>query len=448
MHTWKAAVVGVGSALISIALIRSTLQKPVIQPTDEAVLREYTGVYEWDASAFVYLQMWNEFTGKNELVAFDESGDVRTIYPTDRDRFFAGPGAAVRSTVESRVDFQRDASGRIASLTWQRSGQPSRTARRVDIERHEDVRFSSGSIQLAGTLIAPRANARHPVTILVHGSGAESREYILPFARFLVRRGMALLTYDKRGVGGSTGDWKTASFDDLAGDVVAAVEYLKTRKDIDRDQIGLLGVSQAGWIMPLAAVQTPGVAFLVSISGAGVPAAETTIDQAQNEMKAQGMRPEAVAQIVSLMKLQYAFARTGRGWDEYASARGTLASRMGTPPETFPGTPDHPYWEFIRRSFFYDPSTALRRLQVPTLAIFGELDNNILAEKNRAAWEAALRAGGNRDYTLRILAGANHLQLDARIGSNAEMPTLQRFAPDYHATVRDWLAARVPGVTR
>jgi alpha-beta hydrolase superfamily lysophospholipase len=106
---------------------------------------------------------------------------------------------------------------------------------------------------------------KHPAVILVHGSGAENRAYVLPFARFLVRRGAAVLGYDKRGVGGSTGDWKTASFEDLADDVVAAFEYLKSRRDIDPAQIGLLGVSQAGWVMPLAAVRAKNVAFLNSI---------------------------------------------------------------------------------------------------------------------------------------------------------------------------------------
>ena len=158
----------------------------------------------------------------------------------------------------------------------------------------------------------------------------ENRDYILPFARFLIRRGIAVLGYDKRGVGGSTGDWNTASFEDLAGDVVAAFGYLKTRSDIDATQIGLLGVSQAGWIMPLAAVRAKDLAFVISISGAGVPPADTTIDQARNEMTARGMKPETVADIVAIMKLQYQFARTGQGWDEYAAAREKLAARIGT----------------------------------------------------------------------------------------------------------------------
>ncbi len=414
---------------------------------DEASLREYAGTYQWDRQAFLYLQLWPELAGTNQLVAFDESGDVRTLYPTAPDRFFTGPGTAVPSPVESTIEVQREASGRIRSLTWSREGAPARTARRVDIERREDVRFSNGGVQLAGTLISPTTRGPHPAVILVHASGAEDREYLLPYARFLIRHGMAVLGYDKRGVGASTGDWNKASFDDLAGDVVAAVEYLKTRSDIRRDGIGMLGWSQAGWVMPLAAAQAQDLAFLVSISGAGVSGAETTIDQARNEMTAGGMRPQMIDQIVELMTLQYQYLRTGRGWDDYAAAREKIAARMGgNPPEAFPATPDHPYLQFIRPLILHDPAPAIRRIQLPVLALFGELDNNIMAEKNRAAWEVALRAGGHRDYTLRILPKANHGLLEAKVGNNAEVKSLQRFVPGYSATVLDWLSKRVKGL--
>src|SRR5262249_35756791 len=158
--------------------------------------------------------------------------------------------------------------------------------RRVDIERTDLVQFSNGDVRLEGTLISPATSEKHPAIILVHGSGAENREYILPWARFLIRHGVAVLGYDKRGVGGSTGDWNTASFDDLAGDAVAAVAYLKTRSDVDSAAIGVLGVSQAGWIMPIAAVRSPTIAFLISVSGAAVSPEETSLDNARNEMTA------------------------------------------------------------------------------------------------------------------------------------------------------------------
>ncbi len=157
------------------------------------------------------------------------------------------------------------------------------------------------------------------------------------------------------------------------------------------------------------------------------------------------MKPQTVADIVAIMKLQYKFARTGEGWDEYEADREKLAARIGKPPETIPGTRNDPYWQVIRRSYFYDPAATLRQLKVPTLALFGELDNNIVADKNKAAWEAALKAGGNRDYALRILPRGNHLQLEANVGSNAEMPSLQRFVPAYFTSVQDWLAKRIRG---
>ena len=445
MRNWMFA----GALVVTIAIETVTSrsqQPPAFRAIEEVTLREYTGVYRWEPSAFVYLQMWNEFSGAgmpSELVAFDESGEVRTLYPTDRDRFFAGPGMAVPASIQSRIEFQRDGSGKIASLRWHRDGAPPRTARRVEIEKREDVHFSNGGVQLAGTLISPNTGGKHPAIILVHGSGAQNRDSMLPWARFLVRRGMAVLGYDKRGVGGSTGDWSAASFDDLAGDVVAAFEYLKTRTDIDPAQIGLLGVSQAGWIMPLAALRSDDLAFLISISGAGVPAAETTLDQARNEMAMTGMPPETLDAVIAVLTLQYHFARTGQGWDDYAAARDKVAARLGPPPDTIPGTPDHRHWDVIRRSYFHDPIPALRRLQVPTLALWGELDNNILADKNKGSWEAALKAGGNQDYTLRILAKANHAQWEARVGSNAEMKSLDRFVPGYFTTIQDWLATRI-----
>jgi pimeloyl-ACP methyl ester carboxylesterase len=446
MRSWIVIGATVAGVLLGVIILLWALQNPAVRSVDEKFLGEYAGTYQWEPNAFVYLQMWSEITGTNQLVAFDESGEVRVLYPTDRDRFFAGPGAGVQAKIESRIEFQREGTGKIASLAWRRDGAAPRIARRVEIEKREDVRFSSGDIQLAGTLISPNTDGKHPAMILVHGSGPADRASMLPLPRFLIRHGMSVLGYDKRGVGGSTGDWNTASFDDLAGDVVAAFEYLKTRSDVERARIGILGWSQAGWIMPLAAVRAKDIAFLISVSGAGVPAAETTIDQARNEMSARGMKPQGIEEIVGLMKLQYQFARTGHGWDEYAATRAKIAARLGgSPPDTFPGTADHPYWQIIRRLYFYDPAPTLNRLQVPTLALFGELDNNIVAEKNQAAWEAALKAGGNRDYTLRILPKANHLQLEAKVGSNAEMASLQRFVPAYFRTIQDWLAKRIRG---
>src|SRR5262245_26519300 len=106
MNKRKAIVPSIAAmAVVSVA------QGPAVRTVDENALHEYAGVYRWHDNGYIYLQMWNELTGKNDLVAFDESGQVRTLYPTDGGRFFTGPGAAVATSAESRVEFQRDRGG-------------------------------------------------------------------------------------------------------------------------------------------------------------------------------------------------------------------------------------------------------------------------------------------------------------------------------------------------
>ena len=196
MHRATLVAATAATALAALLIWRFALHAPAVHSLDEAALREYVGAYQWGPDAFVYLERWDELARSKQLVALDESGDVRTLYPTGPDRFFAGPGAAVRSEIESHVSFQRGAAGEIVSLRWQREGVPERLARRVALDAREDVRFTHGSLALAGTLITPAQAGRRPAVILVHGSGAADRDAMLPFARFLVRRGMAVLAYD------------------------------------------------------------------------------------------------------------------------------------------------------------------------------------------------------------------------------------------------------------
>lgn len=95
MRKWILAGLILLPALLG-TLIARPLQSPPIRSIDEAMLREYAGVYQWDRDSFVYLQIWPELTGANQLVAFDESGELRALYPTEPDRFFTAPAPPLR----------------------------------------------------------------------------------------------------------------------------------------------------------------------------------------------------------------------------------------------------------------------------------------------------------------------------------------------------------------
>ena len=134
---------------------------------------------------------------------------------------------------------------------------------------------SSGDVTIAGTLDLPSTEGPYPVAVIVPGSGRSTREGSTAVSELILPHGMAVLRYDKRGVGESTGIFEAPGaensiriFNDLANDVLALVSFLKSQPNIDSKQIGLFGGSQGGWIVPLAASQSDDVAFIICTSGA------------------------------------------------------------------------------------------------------------------------------------------------------------------------------------
>ncbi len=163
--------------------------------------------------------------------------------------------------------------------------------------RAEDVKYENkaGGVKLAGTLTLPPGAGPFPAVILITGSGAQDRDESMlghkPFlvlADYLTRRGVAVLRVDDRGVGGSTGSIKTSTSEDFAGDVLAGLEFLKGRKEIDRKKIGLIGHSEGGIIAPIAAARSKDVAFIVLMAGTGLPGSQIVEAQGQLILKAGG----------------------------------------------------------------------------------------------------------------------------------------------------------------
>ena len=135
------------------------------------------------------------------------------------------------------------------------------------------VTFQNGDVNLAGNLFIPAGEGPFPAIVFVHGAGKYTSQDYKYLSFFFVNHGFATLTYDKRGVGASSGSYKMvgvesgeAVLEDLADDALAGVEFLKRNNQIDPNKIGFFGVSQAGWITPLAASKSSDVAFIVLYS--------------------------------------------------------------------------------------------------------------------------------------------------------------------------------------
>ncbi len=317
--------------------------------------------------------------------------------------------------------------------------------------------------KLAGTLTIPKGNAPFPVVVLITGSGPQDRDESLlghkPFlvlSDYLTRLGIAVLRVDDRGVGGSTGNIALSTTDDFVGDVLSGMDYLKTRKEIDPKRIGLIGHSEGGVIAPAAAARSKDVAFIVMMAGTGLPGSEILFMQSALIAKASGAPDDAIAlnrktmeRMFTIMKSEkdndIAVARMKEEWTKIkAEAPAEKQKELSAADASI-----EPQFRQLLNPWFryfidYDPRPALKQVTCPVLAINGELDLQVPAKEDLAEIEAALKAGGNKDYTLVLLPKLNHLFQTTTTGSPAEYGKIKEtIAPLALKTMGDWILKRV-----
>lgn len=336
--------------------------------------------------------------------------------------------------------------------------------------RVQNIRFENkaANVSLAGTLTLPRLPAQidedtvlptYPVAVLISGSGPQDRDETLldhkPFlliADQLTRSGFAVLRFDDRGVAASTGDFEAATSADFATDVQAAVQFLRSRDDIDASRIGLIGHSEGGLIAPMVAAEDPDIAFIVLLAGPGVNGFEILKDQVERISRAEGA-PEAVVKINTA--LQVAITSKLREAADDADA-GKLVDEaikewVGTMPEAqrpfiTPGKPQvdrmkaqlgSPWFRFFLK---HEPAPVLKKVKCPVLAINGERDLQVWHGQNLPAIVDALKAGGNTKFRAVRVPGLNHLFQRSSTGKVSEYGELeQTMANEVLDLVTDWL---------
>ena len=333
----------------------------------------------------------------------------------------------------------------------------------------EDVTFQNGDITLAGTLTIPEGEGPFPTIVLITGSGAQNRdEEIYGFKIFgqiadhLTRNGIAVLRYDDRGVGGSSGELITSTSADLAGDVVAAVNYLLTRPEVDPDAIGLLGHSEGGIIAPMVAEQSEAVDMLILMAGTALPGEEIIYQQVERLMRAGGSSQEDIdAALEEQHRIFDALLRDG-DWeatkaglhqeivdqvealnDAQKEAIGDVDAYTETLYQQQVLTLESAWYRYF---LTYDPAPTLEKTTIPVLALFGGLDMQVPADTNAPVMEAALAQAGNSDVTVNIYPQANHLFQSAITGSSTEYASLPaEFVPDFLDDITTWILAHASG---
>jgi pimeloyl-ACP methyl ester carboxylesterase len=280
----------------------------------------------------------------------------------------------------------------------------------ADAVRIEDVEFKNGDLTLHGNLYLPKKPGKYPALIVYHSASGGIRAYptYQHLADVLPAKGVAVLLFDRRGFGQSQGNFETANFADLASDGIAGIRYLKGRKDIDSRHIGVWGVSQGGWIAPLASVMSKDIAFVIAVSGPGVTPAEQMDYAAAYALREAGYSEQIIKEALAIRASVNAYFRGRLPADQVnqaiAKARTQPWFKLISLSDGLPLDPKVTKWY---QEMDFDPIPTLRKIKTPTLFFFGERDRWVPIEESISRIKEATRAIPNSE--IHRIKGADHL---------------------------------------
>lgn len=271
------------------------------------------------------------------------------------------------------------------------------------VTREETFVFEHYGNKLVGDLRLPAGEGPHPSVIFIHGDGAmpaDSYGYYKPLMEAFTQAGFATLSWDKPGVARSKGDWLAQSMQDRADETVAAAQALKKRTDIEGNAVGLWGISQAGWVMPLAASQSSEFAFMISVSPAINWRGQGRY-LTRNRMLEDGYDESNIKAALAFGERENALLASAASYEIYLKL-------LSEAPPCCREAMDEARWQFVRLNIDADAVLGLRETQVPVLAIFGDKDLNVDTTESVKAYERELPRSEHTDVTIKVFENADH----------------------------------------
>jgi pimeloyl-ACP methyl ester carboxylesterase/CRISPR/Cas system CMR-associated protein Cmr5 small subunit len=326
----------------------------------------------------------------------------------------------------------------------------------------EEVSFPGGApdVTLAGTLTMPKEEGPFSVVILISGSGPQNRDEefsthkpFLVLSDYLTKKGIAVLRYDDRGFAASTGNLATATSEDLANDVRAAIAYLKTRKEIDQKHIGIIGHSEGGLIAPMVAATNTDLAFIVLLAGPGVPGDQILLKQSELIGKSSGLSEKDIQKELTMGRNIFELFHKYGESNSFEIKLMEYLEDVITEENMIPGgNTKEDYIQLLMSPFkmpwyryfiSYDPAKVLRKVKCPVLALNGSLDVQV-APENLKYIEKAIKEGGNKKVTIKEYTNMNHLFQKCITGSINEYPTIeQTMDPTVLNDISNWIEKQI-----
>lgn len=275
----------------------------------------------------------------------------------------------------------------------------------------EEVVFYNKKITLAGTLLKPATiKEAIPYVVLVHGSDYQDRNtpYYHSLGYALASNGIGVLLYDKRGCGGSGGNWESASLFDLAEDAVAALNYLAQREDLAVSRTGLLGTSQGGWVATVAAEKFTRNSFLILNVGPAVSTFEQDLHRVKYSMLEDGWKQAVIDSAIAYTQQYFKYVKSNahKDWEALQILSASVKTKKWADYLSLPDGPkdkDILWW----RGNDFDPAGYLKKLRCPVLSFFGEKDVLVPPQENSDKMDELLRIAGIK-YRILTLENCGH----------------------------------------
>ena len=349
--------------------------------------------------------------------------------------------------------------GNIEKLDFQRSGHVLELRRPQNPikpypYREEEVSFptAGGSATLAAALTLPQGSGPFPAAVLVGGSGPTDRDETVaghkPFlvlADLLTRKGIAVLRYDKRGIAQSTGKYADATIEDFAQDAQSALQYLKSRKEVDAKRLGVIGHSEGGILASLVATGSSDVNWLVLLATPATTGEKTLLRQSELIARTGGLTEDQITRSLEFDRKAYAAVRQEKDPSALEKRLAALVDQSGLgaamPPEALQAQIRTMTSPWFRQFLDYDPEPTFEKIKCPVLALSGDRDLQVDSAENVPLLRKALEASGNRDFTVVEVEGVNHLLQTAQSGSPALYGAIEEtIAQEVLTAIGNWVS--------
>lgn len=414
--SFKGKMTDQGSIMGTLTGFGKTGKLHLIKAYQHLKLEQFAGVYKNKQSIF--------YVSYNPLNLLDiivtENSALQpvlrsfSLIPSGEKQFFTTRSAiAPPEDKDETVSFTTNTTdGAISFLLTQPSGEAIEATKIITEYTETQVKFSNQDIHLGGTLFQAK-NAKKAIVIL-QGAGPTLRTNWIPNlrARYLAEMGITTLIYDKRGTGDSSGSSKQPTFTELAQDAVAAVRYLKERTDLAIEKVGINGMSESAWIVPIACTLSDDINFAIIGSGGAITNEEAHTYEIEQALRTNKFSEADIQEALAFTKLKWDYAVRNEEWGAYKKMVDAVFTKKWFDLAEGPLDNDPKKWDAMRLKPYEDIHAAsyIKKMKVPLLLLFGNpaMDDKVPVTKSKDAWNNLLQSIQYKDFTIKSYDNTGH----------------------------------------